>query len=80
MAPGEEDLRILNGIDIIPNPIEAAKSNKWKAKDLSEVEDLTVIEKTTDWSFSSPYKGLSGPLTQKIEEVKREFEISDGWS
>ena len=64
----------------MPNPIEAHKSNQWKSKDLSEVEDLAVIEKTTDWSFSSPYKGTTGPLKVKMQEITREFQLPDAWT
>jgi len=32
-------------------------SNIWKEKDMSKIEDLKTIEKTFDWTFSTPYKG-----------------------
>jgi len=32
-------------------------SDIWKVKDMSKVKDLKTIEKTFDWTFSSPYKG-----------------------
>ena len=32
-----------------------------------------MLEKTTDWSFSSSYKGTIAPLKQSMEQIIREF-------
>ncbi len=44
-------------MNIRPPPIEVLGSSIWKDKDISKIEDLKVLEKTFDWSFSTPYKG-----------------------
>lgn len=45
----------------MPPAIEVDGSHIWKEKDLSKVKDLKTLEKTFDWSFSSPYKGTLIP-------------------
>jgi hypothetical protein len=50
----------LNSINILPPLIEVKGSEKWKIKDTSSIEDLKTLEKTFDWSFSTPYKGTLG--------------------
>lgn len=52
----------LNKIDVKLEPILAHQSAKWKQKDTSKVKDYAEIEKTADWSFSSPYKGQINSL------------------
>ncbi len=49
--------RLLNSINLKPQQIEVKGSNIWKEKDMSKIEDLKTIEKTFDWTFSTPYKG-----------------------
>ena len=48
----------------------------WKEKDLSKIEDLTSIEKTFDWSFSTPYKGSVTALSTDIEQIAKEVDVS----
>ena len=40
---------------------------------MSSVKDYAEIEKTADWSFSSPYKGHIGSLKQNISQIELEF-------
>jgi len=49
--------RLLNSVNLKPPQIEVKGSNIWKEKDMSKIEDLKTIEKTFDWTFSTPYKG-----------------------
>jgi TIP41-like family len=49
--------RLLNSITLRPAQIEVKGSDIWKVKDMSKVQDLKTIEKTFDWTFSTPYKG-----------------------
>ena len=42
---------------------------------MSKVKDLSIITKTTDWSFSSPYKGTIAPLKQSLEQLAKEFTL-----
>ena len=41
----------------MPTPIEVKGSHLWKEKDMTKIQDLKTLEKTFDWSFSTPYKG-----------------------
>jgi len=41
----------------MPPAIEVDGSQIWKEKDMSKVKDLKTLEKTFDWSFSTPYMG-----------------------
>jgi hypothetical protein len=66
---------LLNSIDLIPNAPQAHQSQSWQQKDLSKVKDLSVIAKTTDWSFSSPYKGSVSPLSKSIEKLASQVKI-----
>jgi len=68
-------LRALNSIDIAPTNLQALGSEKWKSKDTSEVKDFTVLEKTVDWAFSSPYKGTIQPLTTAMQTLTQWLEL-----
>jgi len=35
---------------------------------VSKIEDLKTIEKTFDWSFSTPFKGIITALSEAIKE------------
>jgi len=35
---------------------------------VSKIEDLKTIEKTFDWSFSTPYRGTITSLTEALRE------------
>ena len=41
----------------MPVPIQVKGSDLWLGKDTSKIQDLKNLEKTFDWSFSTPYKG-----------------------
>jgi hypothetical protein len=71
------ELKLLNSINIIPEHIEVKESQIWKKKDLSKVKDLTTIEKTADWSFTSPYKGTILPCDELRASIASEIEIKD---
>ena len=44
---------------------------------MSKVKDLSVITKTTDWSFSSPYKGSIAPFKQSLAQLDKEFQLPE---
>ena len=48
---------MLNSINVKPASIEVKGSHLWKDKDMTKIDDLKTLEKTFDWSFSTPYKG-----------------------
>jgi len=51
----------------MPPAIEVDGSHIWKEKDMSKVKDLKTLEKTSDWSFSTPYKGT---LYQRFSQTE----------
>jgi hypothetical protein len=53
----------------MPTPKEVKGSNIWKEKDMSKIEDLKTLEKTFDWSFSTPYKGTIGKFSEAVEFI-----------
>ena len=55
----------------MPAPIEVKGSNIWKEKDMSKIEDLKTLEKTFDWSFSTPYKGTIEKLSEEKEFINQ---------
>jgi hypothetical protein len=44
----------------------AHESSEWQHRDLTQIKDLTAIAKTTDWSFSTPYKGSVLQLSESL--------------
>jgi hypothetical protein len=68
--------RLLNSVNLKPPQIEVKGSNIWKEKDMSKIEDLKTIEKTFDWTFSTPYKGTISSLSSVYDEINtREAQI-----
>ena len=61
--------RLLNSVNLKPPQIEVKGSNIWKEKDMSKIEDLKTIEKTFDWTFSTPYKGTISSLSSVYDEI-----------
>ncbi len=60
---------------MIPEQIEVNKSHLWKDKDVSKIQDLKTIDKTMDWSFSTPYKGCLMSLQEAIANKSEELSI-----
>ena len=57
---------------MMPFTFKAHESEDWVQKDLTQIKDLTSIAKTTDWSFSSPYKGTILQLSTSLENILKE--------
>jgi len=49
--------------------IGADGSELWKVKDMSKIEDLKTLERLSDWSFSTPYKGTLGSFKDCAENI-----------
>ena len=54
LTQGERDLNL---IDLIPENVQVKMASHWKQKDTSKIKDFTTVESTSDWTFSTPYKG-----------------------
>jgi hypothetical protein len=61
--------RLLNSVNLKPQQIEVKGSNLWKEKDMSKIKDLKTIEKTFDWTFSTPYKGSVSSLSSVYDQI-----------
>jgi len=49
--------------------VEVKGSNLWKEKDMSKIEDLKTLEKTFDWTFSTPYKGTISSISSVYDKI-----------
>jgi len=50
-------------ISVIPTELKIKQAEFWKHKKISEDADIKVLEKISDWTYSTPYKG-------SIKEIK----------
>jgi len=69
---------LLNTIDLIPEHIAVSGVNQWKKKDVSHIKDLTEIKVSSDWSFSSPYKGTIQKLSEAKPQLQEEVDFDFG--
>ena len=46
-----------NLIDCVPKAVVVPQASFWKEKDTSKIKDYKEVEQTSDWTFSTPYKG-----------------------
>ena len=53
----------------MPTPIEVKGSHLWKEKDMTKIQDLKTLEKTFNWSFSTPYKGTVNKFSQVSHSI-----------
>lgn len=78
-APGHESATdIINSISLVPASIEVQGSGLWKGKDTSKIEDFKNLEKTFDWSFSTPYKGCVHSLSLVRKSINEKEVQLDG--
>jgi hypothetical protein len=56
----------------MPRTMTAHESDDWQHRDFSQIKDLTAIAKTTDWSFSTPYKGSVLMLSESLPGLQKE--------
>jgi hypothetical protein len=71
-----DDVKPLNKIDLMPITMTAHESEHWKQRDFSKLKDIAKLEKTTDWSFSTPYKGTVLKLSESLACIQKETQFS----
>lgn len=54
LTQGEKDLNL---VDVIPASIRVEQAKHWENKDTSKIKDFKQVAETSDWTFSTPYKG-----------------------
>jgi hypothetical protein len=66
------DEKAVNLIDFIPVPIKVKESEHWdkRKEELLKIKDFHKLEIISDWTFSSPYKGTLGFLSQHADRIK----------
>ena len=62
----------LNLIDVNPKDIVVQQADHWKKKDTSKIKDYREFEKTSDWTYSTPYKGTLRYLSDAAKHIKEE--------
>ena len=62
---------------MIPPVIQAHQSARWEAKDKSGIKDFQVMQKTTDWSFQTPYKGNVHLLKDYQDKLFRDLQMKE---
>lgn len=63
------DEKELNLINIIPAHVLVAQAGFWKKKDTSKIKDYQEVNQTSDWTFSTPYKGTVKKLDEKTAKL-----------
>jgi len=59
-----EKKEVYNPINVIPELILAKQSEMWKKKDFSKIKDFQHLEVTSDWTYTTPYKGSLAYLSK----------------
>lgn len=70
-----KDEMLLNLIDVIPKDIVVQQADHWKKKDTSKIKDYKEFEKTSDWTYSTPYKGTIRYLSDASKFIKEETNL-----
>ena len=52
-----------------PEAIEVQQAHHWKNKDTSKIKDFKPVEQTSDWTYSTPYKGTVRYLHQSSNNI-----------
>ena len=60
----------LNEIDILPENVVVQQAGHWKNKDTSKIKDFKAVEQTSDWTYSTSYKGTVRYLNTAAAHVK----------
>jgi type 2A phosphatase activator TIP41 len=55
----------VDAINVIPAELKIKQSEFWKHKKVDDKTDVKVLEKISDWTYSTPYKGSVGPAEKK---------------
>lgn len=66
----KEDEKDLNQIDIIPAVVKVEQSKHWEGKDTSKIKDFKELTATSDWTYSTPYKGTTRYLSSAAKSIK----------
>jgi type 2A phosphatase activator TIP41 len=62
-------------IDVIPKDVQVQQAGFWKNKDTSKIKDYKEVTQTSDWTFSTPYKGTVRYLSKAAKKVRDETSL-----
>lgn len=68
--------KALNYIDVIPAAVQVAMAGFWKGKDTSKIKDYKSVNFTSDWSYSTAYKGTVRYLSTASKAIEDETNLS----
>lgn len=66
----KENEKTLNCIDIVPASVKVEQSKHWEGKDTSKIKDFQQVTQTSDWTYSTPYKGTTRYLSGAAKSIK----------
>lgn len=55
--------------------MKVEQSEIWEKKDTSKIKDFKHVTQTSDWSFSTPYKGSVRYLSASAKRIKDETNL-----
>ena len=64
-----QDEKEFNLIDCVPKIVQVAMAKHWKNKDTSKIKDYKEVEQTSDWTYSTPYKGTVRYLSISAKKI-----------
>lgn len=63
------DEQSLNLIDLIPSGVQVEMAKHWKDKDTSGIKDFKQVTETSDWTYSTSYKGTVKTLSKSAQSI-----------
>lgn len=67
-----KDEKSLNFIDLIPKKVQVQQAGIWRKKDTSKIKDYKEVTETSDWTYSTPYKGTVRLLSKGAKKIRDE--------
>jgi hypothetical protein len=67
-----DHVKPLNRINMMPYTVHCHEYGDWFQRDFTKIKDIIPIAKTTDWSFSTPYKGGVLQLSEYLPTLIKE--------
>jgi len=67
----------LDVVNVTPSELKIKASEFWKHKKVDDKTDVKILEKISDWTYSTPYKGTVGNNDKK-KDISADISISLG--
>jgi len=56
---GYDITKNLKTINVVPKELKIKQSEKWANKKIDSTTDVKILEKISDWTYITPYKGTT---------------------